>query len=286
MTAISADFGSLIQQLQSLESTLSSSSLGKDPTIGSFVNALDNVLAAGKNLLAANSAAPGAGVGGPAAGVASPAVSSPPVSSPATSSAGGPIALATSATAPQQPAIPKAAVTGTAHLLPAGSAPDRNKPDVSQFMMLTGTDFATAAEVLYGTIGSNTDLRDWSAIMASSTPLADARASTAALYNSTLAFPSPDATAPVGADLLGKSGNFEYSLEQVDPPPAPKTPMLFLSDGQGNRLRSAGNPQQLADAAASFGFDTSALATLQTQLDAAGINYRTGVWSNGFLGLS
>jgi hypothetical protein len=276
MAAISTDFSSIIQQMQSLESSLSSSSLAQDPTIGGFVSALDSVLAAGKKVLAANSAGVSDAGSGPAnlagyqGGDLSTGSESPPAASPVN------VASA--------PAVVTSSAVGTPHILAPGSSPDSSKPNIAQFTLLTGCDFATAAEVLYGTVGSNVDLRDWSAIMASSSPLADAKASTAALYNSSLDFTSPDASAPAADDLLGRSGNFEYSLEQVDPAPVPKTPVLFLCDGAGNRLRAADNPQQLADSAKSFGFDTSALAALQAQLEAAGINYRTGAWSNGFLG--
>ena len=49
------------------------------------------------------------------------------------------------------------------------------KPDTATFMRATGADFSTASSLLYGVVGSNTDYRDWNAIMASGDPVQAAR---------------------------------------------------------------------------------------------------------------
>jgi hypothetical protein len=153
--------------------------------------------------------------------------------------------------------------SGIAHLLPAGSSPDTaNMPSMATFMAATGADASTASDVLYGTIGSNTDLRDWGAIMSSSNPLADARASTGAMYNSTLNYVSPDASQPSATDVLGTSGNFEYVTSHDGGPSS----RLIITDGQGNQLTAPSNPTSLSQLTLNFGFDSSALSTLQSQL--------------------
>ena len=56
------------------------------------------------------------------------------------------------------------------------------KPNIKEFMDATGVDFATASDVLYGTVGSNIDTRNWKAIFSSQDPLTAARQATAAMY--------------------------------------------------------------------------------------------------------
>ena len=55
------------------------------------------------------------------------------------------------------------------------------KPDTATFMRATGADFSTASSLLYGVVGSNTDYRDWNAIMASGDPVQAARQATGGL---------------------------------------------------------------------------------------------------------
>ena len=60
------------------------------------------------------------------------------------------------------------------------------KPNIKELMDATGIDFKTASEVLYGVVGSNTDTRNWNAILSGATSGADvitnARAATGAMY--------------------------------------------------------------------------------------------------------
>jgi hypothetical protein len=58
-----------------------------------------------------------------------------------------------------------------------------NKPNMKEFMDATGADFQTASEMLYGVVGSNTDTRDWGAIMSSGNPVTAAAQATGQMYN-------------------------------------------------------------------------------------------------------
>ena len=60
----------------------------------------------------------------------------------------------------------------------------RNRPNLKAFMDITNLSVTDASELLYGVIGSNADLRDWSKIMASGNPVDAARAATGQLYKS------------------------------------------------------------------------------------------------------
>ena len=58
------------------------------------------------------------------------------------------------------------------------------KPNMREFMDATGATFAQASQALYGSVGSNEDIRDWEAIMASDNPLEATQAATAQMYGS------------------------------------------------------------------------------------------------------
>jgi hypothetical protein len=58
-----------------------------------------------------------------------------------------------------------------------------SKPNMREFMDATGADFQTASEMLYGVVGSNTDTRDWGAIMSSGNPVTAAAQATGQMYN-------------------------------------------------------------------------------------------------------
>jgi hypothetical protein len=58
-----------------------------------------------------------------------------------------------------------------------------SKPNMKEFMDATGADFQTASEMLYGVVGSNTDTRDWGAIMSSGNPVTAAAQATGQMYN-------------------------------------------------------------------------------------------------------
>jgi len=55
--------------------------------------------------------------------------------------------------------------------LSATKATSDAKPNVGEFMDATGASFSEASEIVHGTIGANTDTRDWAAIMASEDPI-------------------------------------------------------------------------------------------------------------------
>ena len=58
------------------------------------------------------------------------------------------------------------------------------KPNMREFMDATGATAAEASQALYGSVGSNQDIRDWDAIMSSDDPLEATRAATAQMYGS------------------------------------------------------------------------------------------------------
>ena len=81
------------------------------------------------------------------------------------------------------------------------------KPNIRQFMEATGSDFNDANELLYGVIGSNADLRDWTKIMASDNPIDAVRAATGQLFNSDKEYALVNHTnysTPKFAETLGK----------------------------------------------------------------------------------
>jgi hypothetical protein len=167
--------------------------------------------------------------------------------------------------------------SGTARLLAAdtlmpGASSATGRPSTAEFMAKTGVDNETASSVLYGVIGSNKDYRDWDAIMASADPLADARASTAAMYTGNLPYAPADAHTATQNNILAQAGPFAFIQGSGTRPPA-----LYLLDSHGNILRPAGyNPPDILRNIRDFGFDITQLADIAAQLDAKGIAYRPG----------
>ena len=121
-----------------------------------------------------------------------------------------------------------------------------------------------ASELLYGVIGSNADLRDWSKIMSSGNPVDAARAATGQLYNSdkdyalvnhadfgTLRFNDTLAESSlVSKTVLSQSGNF------ADIETGAGANALMAVSSTGLLLRSAGVTQaQIERTAWLFGFD-------------------------------
>ena len=161
--------------------------------------------------------------------------------------------------------------TGTAtaqpYLHPATADHDtrhRGKPDTATFMKATGADFSTASSLLYGVIGSNTDYRDWNAIMASSDPVQSARQATGALYNSDLPYTSGNGFKPSAAQTVAASGSFAWL--NVD-----SREGLWLMNNQGEALRQLQvSAPDILRASRDFGVDTADLATLADQMDAKG----------------
>jgi len=160
------------------------------------------------------------------------------------------------------------------------------KPNTAQFVAAAKTDVSTASSMLYGVIGSNTDVRDWGTIMASPDPLATARALTSAMYNSgSKAYLASGATRPQDRSTTVwsyTSGNFTFYKEII--PNVGDNYILALVDANGYQLTSAANPDVLAKHITNFGFNKSDLAGLQAQLTAAGINVQAVTsWPKNFM---
>lgn len=148
-----------------------------------------------------------------------------------------------------------------------------SRPNMKQFMDATGASAAVASEMLYGVIGSNSDLRNWDAIMASSNPVAAARAATRQLYNSDLtyelgqdpSFGTDDYIEAVSEQsvsvetLVAQSGNFALSAPDG-------RAHIDLTSSTGLLLRGAGSSaEQIGRTAWLFGFDTEDQAELLDQ---------------------
>lgn len=138
------------------------------------------------------------------------------------------------------------------------------KPDTASFMKATGADFSTASSLLYGVIGSNTDYRDWNAIMASGDPVQAARQATGALYNSDLPYTSGNGFKPSAAQTVAASGNFAWlNVDQREG--------LWIMNNHGEALRQLpASAPDILRAARDFGLDTADLDTLADQMDAKG----------------
>ena len=63
-----------------------------------------------------------------------------------------------------------------------------NKPTLAEFMSASGLNSADASDMLYGIIGSNADLRNWSKIMSNGNVLEDTRTATRQLFESDFAY--------------------------------------------------------------------------------------------------
>lgn len=151
------------------------------------------------------------------------------------------------------------------------------KPNMAQFIAAAKTDSSTAASVLYGVIGSNTDVRDWGVIMSSQNPLATARALTSAMYNSgSKAYLAAGATRPqdrANTTVLASYGNFTFFKEII--PGVGVNYILALVDANGYQLTSAANPDVLQKHITNFGFSKADLSALQVQLESKGINLQS-----------
>jgi hypothetical protein len=138
------------------------------------------------------------------------------------------------------------------------------RPNMKEFMDATGATAANASELLYGVIGSNADLRDWSKIMASGNPVDAARAATGQLYNSdkdyalvnhadygTSRFTDTLAESSLSSKtVLSRSGNFADIGTGAD------TSATMAVSSTGLLLRGAGSTQEQIDRTAwLFGFD-------------------------------
>lgn len=174
------------------------------------------------------------------------------VESPA---AGSQFADALQAAAASQAAVPVSLLT-TAELSAS------RRPNIKEFMDASGAGFDDAAELIYGVVGSNTDTRDWQAIMASGDPVTAARKATGQMYGDPQRPLRDDATYLGDADTLARSGGFSLRLlkdaegEVVDGG-------LKLIDAHGLLLRDAGgNADAIRRNAWLFGLDLADAAPL------------------------
>ena len=136
------------------------------------------------------------------------------------------------------------------------------RPDVKEFMDRSGAPFLDASELIYGVVGSNTDVRDWSAIMASEDPISAARQATGQMYGRTDITPRANAAYIGASDTVAKEGNFAVRLLKNEDNKV-LDQGLKLIDAQGLLLRDAGsNPETIARNAWLFGLDTQPLAKL------------------------
>ena len=151
-----------------------------------------------------------------------------------------------------------------------------SRPDVKTFIDATGTSLNVATQLLHGVVGSNTDLRDWSAIMSSKEPVAAARAATYALYAGTDNAINLAGNYMDGNDTIAKSGNFAIRLEfdqnqnfnEGNLRQNIRDAGLKLVDGKGLILRDAGiNAEDIAKNAWLFGFDVNSVSKLQSHAE-------------------
>lgn len=150
----------------------------------------------------------------------------------------------------------------TASLITSAERSSANRPDLKTFMDASGASFEDAAELVYGVIGSNTDTRDWQAIMASGDPVTAARRATGQMYGDA-GRPRRDEATYLGAeDTLARSGQF--ALRQMkDEDGAVVDAGLKLIDAHGLLLRDAGtDAASIRRNAWLFGFDVAEAAPL------------------------
>ena len=141
-------------------------------------------------------------------------------------------------------------------------AASAQRPNIKAFMDRTGANLTDASELLYGVVGSNTDVRNWAAIMASSDPVTAARQATGQMYGRTNTPVRAGATYLGSHDTLAKSGNFAVRSFKDDEQQILDQGVKLI-DAQGLLLRDAGtSPEQIVRQAWLFGFDTQSLAPL------------------------
>jgi hypothetical protein len=147
------------------------------------------------------------------------------------------------------PGFTKAQSAGMAE---GGSVPKKTKkPNLKEFMDATGVDSKTATELLYGTVGANSDVRDWNAIMSSGNPVDAARKATGEMYSG---------NSPATAGITGNpkyatvGGNFEQGGVVKTTIDGRETYAIVSADGL--LLRGAGsNLERAMEQAKNFGLD-------------------------------
>lgn len=113
------------------------------------------------------------------------------------------------------------------------------RPTVADFVKASGTDFATAAELVYGVAGSNEDRRNWAAIMSDPDPMTAARLATRAMYGDASTGLSPLAPYLRPENTADRRGNFAL-MDERRPNGDLRTQHVMLVDANGMLLRSAG----------------------------------------------
>jgi hypothetical protein len=126
-----------------------------------------------------------------------------------------------------------------------------NRPNLREFMDATGVDFNIASEILYGTVGANTDQRDWSEIMSSTDPLEAARKASGEMYSGeSLATRDTDTSGNLvlKPTETGLGGVVEWSMGGK--------PMYAITAADGTALRGGYYTKEAAmKAAYNFGLD-------------------------------
>ncbi len=147
-------------------------------------------------------------------------------------------------------------------LLTSADKSSAHRPDLKTFMDASGASFEDAAELVYGVVGSNTDTRNWQAIMASGDPVTAARRATGQMYGEAGRPRRDDATYLGAQDTLARSGQF--ALRQLkDEDGAVVDAGLKLVDAHGLLLRDAGSDAaSIRRHAWLFGFDLAEAAPL------------------------
>ncbi len=140
-------------------------------------------------------------------------------------------------------------------------------------------DTDTAIELLYGTTGSNSDYRNWDAILASNDPVAAARSATGALYNSDLPYSDETAYENVPYRIITQSGNLAWvEFDNWKDSSGKPVQGLYVVDGNGVPLRNTSlDPIKVVTTAQNFGvLDPNDLKNLADKLDARNIDYKPG----------
>ena len=193
-----------------------------------------------------------------------------------------PVAMAMAEPAPMRSAGTSFAGFLQQNLLTTADASRAARPtNLPEFMARTGASFEDSVELIYGVIGSNQDLRNWEAIMASDNPIDAARAATRQLYNSdhdyqlrqhadfgTERFADTLAAHSLAPETtIARSGNLAiHGTPDEARPGSFATTSLMAVSSTGLLLRGAGSTKdQIERTAWLFGFDTSGIAGMAAQ---------------------
>lgn len=270
MSTLAATLESTINQLRALQNSLGG--LGSTANIAELSSSAENFAAALQQQLSAlastTSGTASTSTSGGTTGTATATTTGTASTTSANSNAGS-----------GTPVWRKAGEDGSKYLLAADAdllANRDKRPNVAEFIQLTGADSETAIGALYGAVAGVTDYRNWDAILQSGDPLNATRQANAALFNSDLPYQPREAFYPNANELIAQSGNYGWIKESNG------YSRLWIMDSKGMAV----SPQTL-DAAnilrtsRDYGLDISALKDLASQLDAKGIQYKPGDYLPG-----